>query len=396
MVAPRTVLLITFHFPPSAASGAFRLLGFARHLPKFGWKPIVIAPPSLPWEPVDPELDSQVPAEMPVIHVPYPRGLIWKLPRRLAPYEIWLPRAWEACARAIRRFRPEAVLTSGPPHCLHRLGLSLKRRYHLPWIADFRDPWMATISTRKPWWRRWWDIRGERQVMQQADLIVANAPQACCNLQAAFPAQGRKMVAITNGFDPDFFPSSAPPPNGSLRIVHAGEIYAGRDPRPFLDAVRNLTESPAVRVSFLGQADGLMGEIQRRGLESQVEVTGQVSYGRAVREMAEAGILLLLDSPGRRQGVPAKLYEYLGTGRPIMALAEPEGDVAWVLKESGVPHRLAAPGDFAGIRQGLAELVELARQNPGTGGLRPGAGQFTRERVAQQLAQSLDQCLESV
>src|SRR5947209_2551122 len=101
MVAPRSVLLITFHFPPSAASGAFRLLGFARHLPKFGWRPIVVTPPCLPWEPVDPELGSQVPVDTTEIHVPYPQGLIWNLPRRIAPYEIWLPRAWGACVRAM-------------------------------------------------------------------------------------------------------------------------------------------------------------------------------------------------------------------------------------------------------------------------------------------------------
>ena len=70
----KKILLVTYHFPPSAASGTFRLLGFARHLPTFGWQPLVVAPPSLPWEPIDPQLADQIPAQTIVRQVPYPAG----------------------------------------------------------------------------------------------------------------------------------------------------------------------------------------------------------------------------------------------------------------------------------------------------------------------------------
>src|SRR5437764_9228657 len=96
----KKLLLITYHFPPSAASGTFRLLGFARHLPAFGWQPLVVAPPSLPWEPLDPQLAEQVPDEVVVQHVPYPAAAP-RLLRRFAQNAVWLPRAWSACKRMI-------------------------------------------------------------------------------------------------------------------------------------------------------------------------------------------------------------------------------------------------------------------------------------------------------
>ncbi len=139
----KTVLFVTYHFPPSAASGSFRLLGFAQNLPNFGWQPVVVAPPTIPWEPVDAGLAERIPAGTQVCTVPYPRSLISKPFRRLAPYAVWLGPALRMLRVAIRKYRPEAVFTSGPPHCVHLLGLWCKWRYRLPWVADFRDPWVA-------------------------------------------------------------------------------------------------------------------------------------------------------------------------------------------------------------------------------------------------------------
>src|SRR5579872_3963711 len=100
----RTLLLLSYHFPPSAASGSFRLLGFARHLSAYGWRTAVVAPPSMPSEPIDDALRRQIPRETHIYPVPMPRGN--RLMRRLAPFAAWLPAALEACGRAIREVRP--------------------------------------------------------------------------------------------------------------------------------------------------------------------------------------------------------------------------------------------------------------------------------------------------
>src|SRR4029077_3555512 len=99
-------------------------------------------------------------------------------------------------------------------------------------------------------------------------------------------------------------------------------------------------------------------EIRSRGLGDVVSVGGQVPYDECLARMVRADILLLLDTPGRRIAVRAKLYEYVGAGRPVLALGEPDGDTAWVLGQCGISHRIASPGDSKGIRQALAELVD--------------------------------------
>jgi len=404
-MAARKLLVLTYYFPPSAAAGSFRMLGFAEHLPEFGWQTVVVAPPRLPSEPTDPALLAHVPPGTAVYHVPYPDGLIWKPLRKVFSWGAWLPFAAAACYRAIGRHRPDAFLTSGPPHVVHLLGRQLRRWTGLPWVADFRDPWMAGDPFRTGRNRAGRKARAESSVMREADAIVANTPGARDLLQQAYPEYAGKMTSITNGYDPRRFePNPIPPRSGStIEIVHTGEIYANRSPGPFLEAVRRLeTEALAgsgLRVRLIGRlADGKQkSEIDNQilgGLKAQVSLEDQVPYFESIRAMVQADLLLLLDSPGRRTGVPAKLYEYIGAGRPILALAEPDSDVAWVLQESGIPFRIATPLDPQAIRQALTELL----QDPATvrRGVRcqPIRPRFTRRRLAGELAAVLDSCLE--
>jgi hypothetical protein len=128
-------------------------------------------------------------------------------------------------------------------------------------------------------------------------------------------------------------------------------------------------------------------------MESLVDTRAHVEYPQAQVEMSQADMLLLLDTPGRRGGVPAKLYEYLGAGRPILALAEPDGDTAWVLRESGVAHRLVRPDDTAGIRRALTELIEILADGRTAAAAPVALAQFTREHMARRLAETLDRII---
>jgi hypothetical protein len=107
--------------------------------------------------------------------------------------------------------------------------------------------------------------------------------------------------------------------------------------------------------------------------------------------MINADILLVLDSAGRKEGVPAKVYEYLGCRRPILALAEDDGDTAWVLRTSGIAHRIVHPHDVEGIQKALVELFHLAGSDEITSPAGNGANLFTREAAAGQLAAALEQ-----
>jgi glycosyltransferase involved in cell wall biosynthesis len=397
------VLLLTFHFPPSAASGAFRMLGLARHLPKFDWHPVVVAPPRMPWEPVDRKLTEVLPEETTICPVPFPDGFLARVGRRVIKEAVWLPRAARHCARLIREYRPDALFTSSPPHEIHMLGLWLKRHYHLPWVADFRDPWVCN-GRPSPGWSvtRALATIGERKVFQHADAIIANAPLAQEALEEGYPEHQGKIVTIPNGFDPGLFPPPSPRDDPqTVRILYAGEMYWGRDPRPFLDAVGGeagdrLSERFSLRVSFLGRATegtfNLEDEIRSRGLDTVVRLAGQVTYQQTLQEMIDSDILLLLDTPGRRVGVPAKVYEYMGAGKPILALAEPDGDVAWALQKSGIPHRIAPPRDAGRIKQALGELLAELREGRAALPTPEQLAYFTREHMAQSVAECLSDC----
>src|SRR5208337_4996978 len=323
-MADRKLLILTYHFPPSSSAGVFRTLGFVQHLPQFGWRTVVVAPPRYPWEATDQALLARVPPETAVYYVPYPHGLIWKPIQKLIPGDAcWLPLAAAGCYRAIRQHRPNAFLTSGPPHYTHRLGRYLRRCTGLPWVADFRDPWVAGDRSAMGGKVSRKDERDELSVMREADAIVVNTPGACDLVCQAYPQYAAKVTAITNGYDPEAFeshPSPALPLSGStIEIVHTGVIYANRSPGPFLEAVRRIETvalaGKELRVRFIGdlldqrQKDEVDNQV-RGGLNATVSLEGRVPYLQSIRAMAHADVLLLLDSPRRRAGVPAKLYEY--------------------------------------------------------------------------------------
>lgn len=393
-MALRKVLLLTYHFPPSAAVAVYRMLGLARHLPKYGWQPVVVAPPSVPWEPQDPALLEKVPPGTPIERVPFATGFVGDLARWVAPEMHWICKARSACRRMIETHRPEAILTSSPPGCIHRLGMWLQAQYKLPWLACFRDPWIVNARV-SPWTvARFYEGTLEPRVMDRATTIIANTPLNQEGWTKAYPGAAHKMVTITNGFDPENFTSTAEPVRDAevLSMLHAGEFYDGRDPRPFLDALGG--EKLPVNVELLGRkTDGafdLSGEIACRGLGGQVVWTNQVPYAEAIDRMKRSHILLLVHTPGRAIGVPAKLYEYLGAGRPILALAEPDGDIAWVLRESKVLHRIVAPMDVAGIRKAIAELTQAVRAAEPVVPDQAALQRFTREQMARRVAECLD------
>ncbi len=325
-------------------------------------------------------------------HVPYPKAAP-KFLRWAAPYAVWLPRAWRVCRTLADSAHFDAVLTSGPPHSVHWVGLKLKKRFRLPWFADFRDPWVHANPVyrfrgmKRRWWQYW-----ERKVLKYSDAVLANTPGVTNALRTAYPRFAAKMHTLTNGFDP--WESAMVRPYGGrseLHLVHAGELYAGRDPRPLLDALARLhSQGNSIHFEILGRNSTtgleLDAEIERRGLCDKVRFRGQLPYQQALDAMAGADVLLLLDSPGRTLGVPAKLYEYFGAGRPILALAEPDSDVAKVLADSGVPYRLAAPRDAGAIADALAELTRIAISNQEA---QP-PEQFTRAHLTKTLAHMLE------
>ena len=390
----KTVLFVTYHFPPSAASGTQRILGFTEHLPALDWSIDVVTPDRVPLEPIDQGLIQRVPAGVRTIQVKYPTGGLSRIGRRFVGHSVWLPRLPRTLARLIAQRRPDVVVTSGPPQCVHLAGLYCKLMYGIPWVADFRDPWVAGAGLKVGLFGGRLSALGERWVFARADGIVVNAPNAGKIVAAHYPAAAEKIHCVTNGYDPSQFSGIEAAPRSQFVITHAGEIYAGRDPRPFLDAIKILLAEEAVprerlSVEFIGTGEdsglSITEEIAQRGLANVVRVVGRVPYRESLARMVNSDLLLLLDAPNRLGGVPAKLYEYIGARRPIIALATPSSDVDWVLRESRHVFRLAPTHDVPGICSALRDLLS----DPGQVTLSTAPDLFSRRVLAGRFSQLL-------
>ncbi|MCB1864013.1 MAG: glycosyltransferase [Chromatiales bacterium] len=348
----RSVLLIAFHYPPLATgSGLQRTLGFSRHLPAFGWQPIVLAPHPRAYARVAPgDADALVPPGVIVersfvLDAARHLSVAGRYPHRAADPDRWATWRWSAvraALRLIRRHRPAAIWSTYPIATTMRIGMEVARRSGLPWIADFRDPMTDDGFPPEP--ERYRRMRAiEDAVLARANIVTVTTPGAA----RAFAARrgGQPVAIIENAFDESDFAGlpavSARAHDAPFTLLHSGTLYPNeRDPRVFFDALAALREAGdaterSLRVVLRAtQNDAVLKPMLReRGLERIVELAGPLPYRDALAEMCSADALLLLQASNCNAQIPAKLYEYLRANRPILALTDPAGDTAWRLAE---------------------------------------------------------------
>jgi glycosyltransferase involved in cell wall biosynthesis len=245
----------------------------------------------------------------------------------------------------IREQRIDWFMTSCPPYSVHLVGLALKLLTRRRWVADFRDPWMTTGSKRLyPTSRLSMRIEAflERRVIEAADLVVFNVERlrnAYRERYSWVPAD--KFAYIPNGIS--IRTGDGPAEKyGPFTISYTGSLYVGRSPEPVFEAVARLIQhgrigSDNIRVKLVGQCDVIDGMpteavIRKHGLESIVEVHGSVPYNDAFEIIRRSHLALLL-APNLPYQIPAKVYDYLGAGTRILAIAE-EGGTADLLAET--------------------------------------------------------------
>lgn len=303
IVEQQKVLVLSYAFPPVAASGTFRVARFVRYLPEFGWRAIVVTPkPEYAiYNTTDPTLRQLIPEDTIVAHTAVLRPLIWaqqwvrgrfsdrsdldhaketnSISRAWAmPHASVTPTApiWRTMARdvrkclfetpdrhvgwvlpavragldLIRRHRPQRIFSSGPPHSAHLAAVLLKSLTGIPLVCDLRDPW-----ARNPWQTNEGNLQSagqrwmERWCVRRADAIVLNTDAARVEFEACYRTNNHGMFfAIPNGYDPDLIPRVAEHrsafahirSNGAIRLCHCGSVYGNRDLVPVVDAIAQL------------------------------------------------------------------------------------------------------------------------------------------------------------
>lgn len=414
--ATKKVLIVAYHFPPIAgSSGVLRALKFCRYLPENGWLPFVLT--------ADPKVyDRRDDAQMGEISgdVSVRRAFALDTQRDLSVrgrYLRWmaLPDRWSSwCLGAvpaglleIRRRKIDVIFTTYPVATAVLIGLFLHRLTGKPWVVDFRDSMTEDEYPRDPLTRKVYRWIERQAVLRGARLIFTAASTIRMYLRRYPELDPGKCLLIPNGYDEeDFralhFPDSAnndsTSPLHPTRLLHMGLLYPEeRDPKPFFRALARLKREGQLNAANFQvdlRASGyeaVYSEILRElAIEDMVHLLPPLSYHQALQDGADADGLLLFQAANCDHQIPAKGYEYLRLGKPILALTTETGDTAGVLKQGGGATIVDLADEQAIYRKMPRFLHAVQRgEHPRPNG--ESVRQFSRRYQTQQLAQCLDQ-----
>jgi glycosyltransferase involved in cell wall biosynthesis len=370
----KRVLMVAYHFPPLAgSSGIQRTLRFVQHLPRFGWEPAVLTVHPRAYERTSPDLASEVGDDVLVkraygLDTARHLSIAGRYPGILARPDRWMTWQYDAGRagmRLIRDWHPDVIWSTYPIATAHLIGETLHRRSGLPWIADFRDPMAQEGYPADP--RVWQHFkRIEEAAVTNARFSVFTTPGAARVYRARYPRSADRIMVLENGFDEETFAGLAesvagrqPLNPGSVTLLHSGIVYPSeRDPSHLMSALRLLCSvgslrRSALRIRFRAAGhEALLTQLARaNGVEDMIEILPPVPYRAALEEMLSSDGLLVLQATNCNEQIPAKLYEYLRVGRPILALTDPQGDTAGVMREAGLDTvaPLNAPREIAAL-----------------------------------------------
>ncbi|MHC4493634.1 MAG: glycosyltransferase [Planctomycetota bacterium] len=383
----KRILMIAFHFPPVRGStGLHRTLAFSRYLLEdHGWQPTVLTVHPRAYRATEDAMLGDIAPGVEVV-----RAFGCDTSRHLSirgryPLRMALPDEWvtwwlgavPAGRKLIRRQRPDVIWSTFPIATAHLIGHTLHRRSKIPWVADFRDS-MTEDDYPQP--RRKWKVhrRLEGRTVEACARAVFTTPGALRMYRERYPGVApERLAVIPNGYDERIFLDVESPPRatarerGCLLLVHSGLLYPSeRDPRPFLAAVAALRDAGHVSAKNLrivlrasGYEEYHRKEIRERGIEDIVGLEDASPYREALAEMVSADGLLLFQASNCNHQIPAKIYEYLRARRPILALTDPEGDTAGVLRRAscGTVVRLDVQDEIAAGMLGFLKKVREGR-----------------------------------
>lgn len=403
--------MIAFHFPPLVGtSGIQRTLRFVQHLPSLGWKPVVLTVKPAIYDAVDEATTAQLPPECAVIRVPCldtAKHLSFRgrYLSALAVPDRWMSWQWLAVGAAVRAARERgasAIWSTYPIATAHRIGAAAARRTGLPWIADFRDPMAQDGYPAEP--ARWRAFRNiEETATREAARMVFVAPSALTMYRERYPqTPAERFTLIENGYDEAPFAQAGerrPTPRAGrpLVLLHSGIVYPSeRDPRALFAALEELARDGriaagdfVIRFRAPVHFELLRGLAEAHRVTGFVELAQPIPYEQAIGEMMSSDALLVMQGQNCNAQIPAKLYEYLRAGRPILGLADPAGDTARTLAGFGID-AIATLESKEEIVAMLPAFIEAVRGDAATAPTAETVRRCSRRALTERLAQVLE------
>jgi len=431
----KRVLIVTYYFPPSGGPGVQRVLKFSQYLPEFGWKPYILTVKDGDYPARDESLLKEIPEQAVVyrtnIREPYDVYRRFTGKKKGTPVDVntipkpgerrslrerfaefvratlfipdarigWLKPAVQEGLNIIREQHIDALYSSSPPYTCALIARALKRKTGLPWIAGFRDPWTGFLSTPTRWFLpAMIDRRLERSVFAECDRLDVAWKGILKDFHSKYPdIPLDKAHHLPNGFDSSDFPSVEIIDPEHFTITYTGSMYGKRNPESFLNAVaslvqRGLLSVQDIRLQFIGRFGAeVHAMFNHPVLRDCIIVKDYMPHSDSVRHLFQSDALLMIvdDFEGNEEIVPGKVYEYIGSGKPVITLA-PEGAVTSVIEETR-SGRCTRSHDVESIANIVLDFY--TRHTAGTLGLdqrRDIVRRFERREVTRSLATLLD------
>lgn len=411
--APKTVLMLSYVFPPAAYVGGHRVARYCKYLPQYGWRPVVVTINCRRVVLQDQDLCKHLPENLPIYRTPDIDPAKWlnslsSLRHRLRPSRLralpatqpsqlfsspksrrwtprlrqfverallqspdshvfWVPFAFLWGARVLLTQRVDVIYSSSPPHSCHLAAYLLAKCFRRPYVLDFRDPWDVPLKRTRRACR--FQVALKRTVVANAAGIVAVSPGERNDLIQEFPhLDSRRFTSITNGYDPDDFTNLEICGHEPCRfqLTHTGTIYskAGSE---FFEAMRLLVKrhpdlSHILRVNLIGSVpteyEDSVKFLSREGILGDF---GFKPHKTALQHALKSDALVILLGGDRfpPAELPAKVFEYLYCGKPILAVSK-EGDLSRLLARSGTG-TLVPPNDPVQLADAIWGLVTTWR-----------------------------------
>jgi hypothetical protein len=365
----KTVLIVSFYFSEDEIIGSHRSQGLAKYLNQFGWYPIIVT------KKTEHPLHG---GEYELIEVPfnsmrsvYKKSMGWKTDKSineqkglpvlkqkettfgktlmlledLALYpdgaSSWIVSAEKAIKNSMKTRRIDAMISTSSPVSDHFIAHGIKRKYGLPWLADFRDLWSQN-HYRSTKVKGVLNAVSERIIISDADMLTTVSEPLATKLKSVHPS--KKITSILNGYSPNDLNPGIPTDN-KFRIVHTGSLYRGRrDPDSLFRAISELVAEGSlsiddILIDFYGPTeDWLIKNAATYGLENVVRVRGTIPRSDVIMEQRKAQILLLLtwDNPAEYGVYTGKIFEYIAAKRPILLLGSTDGVASKLLSDTGI------------------------------------------------------------
>jgi len=372
----RKVLIITYYWPPAGGPGSQRAVKFAKYLPQFGWQPVILTVRNGEFSYTDHSLEKDIPSELKIYQTrgwePFlfykkltgrqsgetlPVGLLTgkkkSLVERVASWIRanlfvpdarigWIPFATKKALQIIRDENIDLIFSSSPPHSLQIIANRLKKKTGLPWVADFRDRWTDIryyqVLKRTGFTKRIDSIL-EKRVLTSADCVTATSEGFSANFKEKIKAKTQTFHFLPNGYDEEDFGGIPEQEVPEFRILHTGNLIAQQNPLVLWNSISRLFESDtgireSLRVLLIGKAhDSIVKSVHEKGLSDAVKIQNYVPHKDILVELKKASILLAVtpDLPDNRSIVLGKIYEYIGSGKPILVIGPPQSDAARII-----------------------------------------------------------------